>query len=368
MPAIPECPTRQDAERSLVCLEALLREFPFEAPTDRSVATSMLMTPVLRAALGVVPIHVVSAPDPGTGKSYLNDLSSAICIGERCPVKSVAPKEEETEKRLIGAALAGHPIIALDNCNGVLSGDFLAQISERQVLDLRGLGASTMFRINNTFTCFANGNNIIIYGDLTRRCVRVRLDADIEDPTSRTFKGNPVAAILADRGKYIAAVLTIALAYIAAGRPSPPHAVPSYERWSDLVCGALVWLQRPNPADSMAGLRAENPAGSDLATVLRAWPPHHLAGATTAELIDTAHTFDTKGLGKPLYPDWLAAIRPVAQNKVGQLDGLIFGKWLGANRDRMIGRRKLCRIGSDTRPKWKIEEDIPATATNAAPF
>jgi putative DNA primase/helicase len=81
MPPIPDRPTRRDAELSLTCLETLLIEFPFVTATDRSVATSMLMTPVLRGALGVVPIHVVSAPDPGTGKSYLNDLSSAICIG-----------------------------------------------------------------------------------------------------------------------------------------------------------------------------------------------------------------------------------------------------------------------------------------------
>ena len=83
----------------------------------------MLVTPVLRAALGpAVPMHVVSAPSAGSGKSYLCDLGSVISIGERCPVTAVAPREEETEKRLIGSALAGHPIIALDNCNGVLSG------------------------------------------------------------------------------------------------------------------------------------------------------------------------------------------------------------------------------------------------------
>ena len=43
----------------------------------------------------------------------------------------------ETEKRLIGAALNGHPIIALDNCNSILRGDFLCQVTERPTLGVR---------------------------------------------------------------------------------------------------------------------------------------------------------------------------------------------------------------------------------------
>ena len=233
MPPIPDKPTWQDAETALSLLNSLLSEFPFVSGADRSVGMSMLMTPVLRAALGsAVPMHVATAPTAGTGKSYLCDVASALCIGERCPVMSVAKEDSETEKRLIGSAIAGNPIIALDNCNGVLSGDFLAQVTERPVLEVRGLGSSNLFRINNTFTVFATGNNIVVKGDLTRRTVRTRLDANTEDPTRRTFSGNPVSAVLADRGRYVAAVLTIARAYMGAGKPNPQKRIPSYEPWS----------------------------------------------------------------------------------------------------------------------------------------
>ncbi len=80
----------------------------------------MLMTPVLRGGLlPAVPMHVSTAPDAGTGKSYLADIASAIATGDTCYVQSAAPGDPaETEKRLVSAALAGHPIIALDNCNG----------------------------------------------------------------------------------------------------------------------------------------------------------------------------------------------------------------------------------------------------------
>lgn len=316
----------------------------------------MLVTPGLRAALGpAVPMHVVSAPSAGSGKSYLCDLGSVISIGERCPVTAVAPREEETEKRLIGSALAGHPIIALDNCNGVLSGDFLAQLTERPVLSLRALGSSDRQRINNVFTVFATGNNIIIHGDLTRRVARSKLDANTADPLTRVFTSNPVQIVLLDRGRYVAAILTIARAYIAAGMPNKPHRIPSYELWSDLVCGALVWLSWTNPADSMTVVREEDPFGSELATVLAAWPnlpSKETEGHTADDLIAAASAY---GDNAPVWPEWQGAVQGVGKNKLGHLDPHTLGKWLARNRDRMIEARKLVRCGTPTRPRWKVE-------------
>jgi Bifunctional DNA primase/polymerase, N-terminal len=357
MPVISEHPTRQEAEEALRILDDdLLFEFPFVGKADRAVAMSMLMTPVLRAALGsAVPIHVASAPAAGTGKSYLFDTASAICLGERCPVQSVAPREEETEKRLIGAALAGHPIIALDNCNGVLSGDFLAQVSSSAVMLLRALGSSDQFRINNVFTVFANGNNIVIYGDLTRRVVRAMLDANIADPTKRKYAGDPVKKILADRGRYVAAVLTIVRAYIAAGEPNPPHPVPSFERWSNLVCGSLVWLGWSNPADTMDAVREEDPSCSDLASVLAAWPATCKSdnGETAAELIAVGSKQNDRG--HLIYPDWQEAIKLVAVNiKSGIPESHKFAKWLASHRDQMVGENKLLRCGTANRPRWTV--------------
>ncbi len=139
MPAIPDRPSKRDALDALTLLNSLLVEFPFANDVSWSVAMSMLMTPVLRAAMLVAPIHVVTAPEAGTGKSYLQDIAAAIASGERCPVMSVSDQPEETEKRLVGAALAQRPIIALDNCNRRLMGDFLCQAAERPVLQMRPL-------------------------------------------------------------------------------------------------------------------------------------------------------------------------------------------------------------------------------------
>jgi putative DNA primase/helicase len=65
----------------------------------------------------------------------------------------------------------------------------------------------------------ANGNNIAVEGDMTRRTLLGRLDAGMERPEEREFADDPVKLVLADRGKYLAAALLIVRAYIAAGMP-----------------------------------------------------------------------------------------------------------------------------------------------------
>jgi putative DNA primase/helicase len=81
-------------------LEGLLKEFPFADKASLSVALSCLITPVVRAAFPVAPMHVACAPTAGTGKSFLFDIAAAIAIGHRCPVMAAGRNEEETEKRL----------------------------------------------------------------------------------------------------------------------------------------------------------------------------------------------------------------------------------------------------------------------------
>ena len=220
MPPIPDQPTRDDALRALALLEDLVCESPFEDEASKSVALSGLITPVVRGAMPVAPMHASSAPTAGTGKSFLWDLVAAISIGQRrIPVIS-AGNVEETEKRLAGVILTGQPLVSIDNVNGELKGDFLAQAIEQHYLDVRPLGGSKIVRVEaGSTTIFATGNNITIVGDLCRRTITSRLDAQLENPQLRQFKNDPIQTILNDRGKYIAACLTICRAYIVAGRP-----------------------------------------------------------------------------------------------------------------------------------------------------
>jgi len=131
MPPIPAAPTCTDKKKAVALLAGLLVEFPFANDASRAVALSMRLTPVLRGAMAVAPMHLVTAPQPGSGKSYLADTASMIATGERVAAVAVAPNPEETEKRLVGSVLAGFPVIGLDNCRDTLEGEFLCQMARR---------------------------------------------------------------------------------------------------------------------------------------------------------------------------------------------------------------------------------------------
>ena len=84
---MPEAPTWSDGEQAMELLDRLLDGFPWQGDDDaRAVGLSALMTPVLRAALPTAPMHAISAPEAGSGKSYLTQIAAAIATGASCPV------------------------------------------------------------------------------------------------------------------------------------------------------------------------------------------------------------------------------------------------------------------------------------------
>ena len=358
LPPVPDRPERKHAETALALLADLLSEFPFSDKTSHSVAISMMMTPVLRGALApAVPMHVVTAPQPGTGKSYLQDTASVIATGECCAVIALAPKEDETEKRLISAALGGFPIIAIDNVNGILTGTFLAQVTERPIMLLRPLGGSPNVRIPNVFTVFANGNNLTATADLVRRTLRCSLDSDLENPEDRQFSRNPVAMIMEDRGKYVAACLVIARAYLASGSPDKRPRLPSFGAWSDLVRSALVWLGCADPVASMDLSRADDPTRQARTAMFDAWATEigiDGIGITTGEIVEYANSFDSRGFVRPALR---AACMTIARDRAGtgiQADRL--GQWLRkAANNRAAGYKLLVDRRDEKRPKWLLE-------------
>jgi hypothetical protein len=371
MPEIPNQPTRDDALKALALLEDLISESPFDDEPSRAVALSGLITPVVRGAFAVAPMHVSSAPVAGSGKSFLWDLVAAISTGQqRIPVIA-AGNAEETEKRLVGVMLSAQPLISIDNVNGELKGDFLCQAIEQHVLDIRPLGRSEIARIETGgVTIFATGNNITIVGDLCRRTLNARLDSRLEDPQLRQFEKKPIQAILDDRGTYIAACLTICRAYIVAGRPGVLPRLASFEGWSDTVRSALVWLGKADAVDTMDGIRADDPQRAALSDLLHAWANDHGTGegsdVTLAVIIELSLKNEKMGgqdTGEFEFPDLNAAVRAAASTGKGgsfgsKIDPLAFGIWCRQNKGRIVDGLRLANraSGRGGAAKWWVEK------------
>lgn len=355
MPAIPAKPTRKNAMAALACLDELLDEFPFVDAASRSVALSALITPVVRGAVSVTPMHATTAPVPGSGKSYIIDLASGINSGERAPVLTTGRNEEETEKRLVAALLSGQTIISIDNVNGQLGGDFLCQIIERPTVAVRPLGQSTFAKIESRASCFATGNNIQLVGDMTRRVVLCSLDPDMERPELRTFKASPFDQVLADRGRYVAAALVVVRAYVVADYPGMLPPLASFEDWSRLVRSALVWLGRQDPCDSMSKARADDPVTSGLTNLFTAWHDAvQSSGRTTAAIKDTASLNDVHG--GLVHANLREALVDAADDGRGSVNTKKLGQYLKRYEGRIIaGLKLLSEDDSHSKQKvWKV--------------
>jgi putative DNA primase/helicase len=289
----------------------------------------------------VAPLHANRAPTPGSGKSFLVDIASAICSGQPCPVISAGTDEFETEKRLGAALLKGQALITIDNLNGELRGDALCQMIERPIVEVRPLGVSRLVRIESRATLFATGNNIVLVGDVVRRVLLCSLDPDVERPELRQFKKKPFDTVMAARGNYVAAALIVVRAYLAAGCPNALPALASFEDWSRMVRSALVWLGRADPVQTMETARAGDPELDELRRVVAAWlnaiGPDRPQSA--GQLKQAGEQWDSS-TARPAHPALKEALMSVALS-TGGIDARKLGHWLARKRGRIVDGHKL---------------------------
>jgi hypothetical protein len=363
LPAMPDKLSRDDAFAAIELLEDLISEFAFVDDVAKSVALAALVTPVVRGAIGVAPMFVNKAPTPASGKSYLFDIVAAIAIGQRMPVIAAGRKEEETEKRLGASLICGRPLINIDNVDGELGGDALCQFLERPSVIVRILGKSEDRTIDpRRATFFGTGNNLTLVGDITRRALICSLDTNEEQPEQLQYKKDPVQMVLSDRGKYIAACLTICRAYIQAGYPGKVKKLASYESWSDLVRSALIWLGREDPVKSMDIARAEDPRLIDLQDIMTQWSLVIGTGESSAvtlnKVLELCKEDGDSGYDKfdKKYPELYDAICRVASSYGRPPDPKRFGQWATKFKGRLFNGMKLVnKLGHGKVAQWWLQ-------------
>lgn len=277
LPELPKAPSRNAALQALDELDALLDEFPFVDNASRSGALSMILTLLCRNLADVVPLHAITAPAPGTGKSELGSIATRIAHGRPLPVQAADNREGELAKRIETAVRAGHPVIALDNVNGTLAGDVLCQVISQPIMTFRVLGGHGDFTGTNRASTIATGNNLRLPDDMIRRSILIGLDAELERPEHRQFKRSAAelnAHIAKHRGQLIGAGLTVVRAFVHAlafdeAEMLPPFA--GFAAWSAYVRSPLVWLGRADPLATQASIAADDPEGQKRAAIFAAW-------------------------------------------------------------------------------------------------
>jgi hypothetical protein len=241
-----------------------------------------------RAAFdGPTPMFLVKANVMATGKGMLLDAQGTITIGKPYAKSMAAKDEAEWDKRISTWALAGAPVMCLDNIKTMVSGEALEAALTTTEVQARILGktegglASVPWRT----VLFATGNNPQVSSDMVRRIVPIDLVSPLERPEERDGFKHPslLAYCRENRERLLVAILTIFRAFHIAGRP-PQKMRPmgSYEAWSEAVRAPLIWLGMADPAVSQDEFRESADSDRDaLADLFDRWAEVFGEGSVT---------------------------------------------------------------------------------------
>ncbi|MDO8313909.1 MAG: hypothetical protein Q7T00_01505 [Rugosibacter sp.] len=339
-----------DAQRAADRTKGLFEKFPFVEDADKSAMLAGVLTAILRRVLPSAPMFCITAPTPGTGKTLLCETLAIVATNRRASVLSLGHDDAETEKRLAGVLMAGDAVISVDNIERPLKGDLLCQVATQQFVRLRPLGGSGMLNVPTHALLIATGNNLAVIGDLKRRVLMIRLDAQTERPEQRTFNRDHLAEITARRGEIITDALTICGAYLAAGEPRIDglHGFGGFEQWDRMVRRPLVWLGLPDPLFPAEGLRDQDPDLEAMRLLFTAWKGIVPSGnaITAADLLGMASEVKNHDLRD--------ALQLVCSEKP---NGRRLGFWLRSHRNRIVDGLQLLHAGADNKAKvakWKV--------------
>jgi type II secretory pathway component PulM len=249
MPEVLAEPTREDALTALARVRQAYQDFPYKNGASWANALALLLTLVVRPAIsGPVPLALIDGTKAGTGKGLLIETGSLIATG-RLPAMLPVPANdnEELRKKLTSLLIDAPPLVVMDNIEAPLSSPELAAMLTSHTFGDRKLGTMENLKLPQRAVWVATGNNIKLRGDIPRRSYWIRLDAGVARPWEREGFAIPNLRewVVEHRGEMLAALLTIARAWWAAGKPKPPGKLPllgSFEEWCRTLAGILAYV------------------------------------------------------------------------------------------------------------------------------
>jgi len=343
-------PSELDDARALL-VDELLGDFPFDTTADRANALALLLTPIVRPAIGSpVPLALLDSPEPGTGKGLIADVVSIVSTGRPMAAQSLSANDEEVRKVITATLTQGRTIIVFDDIKAALASPALAAALTAPTWTDRVLGRNDkVITLRNRATWIATGNNIGVAGDLARRCYRIRLDAKMARPFQRTqFRHIDLPGwVEAHRGELLHALLTLARAWWAADQPAAPvQMLGGFAPWAHTIAGILhhagIEGFLTNQIDFM--VEADTDAG-EWEPFLRAWADHYgTEHITAAKLVNDLEqtSFTPAGLTETL---------------PGALAEFLGHKRAAANIGMRLRARKGRRHGDDGIRVERVEND-----------
>ena len=266
MKPVSQKPTNVEVTRAKwLLLDNVLVDFPYSGPnggaSEKAHALLMFLQPFFREMVDATPAYLIEKPTPGTGCSLLINVHALITEGRDAKYHVEKESDEEYRKAVTSALLAGSSTFVLDNLAGTVNNPALAQLITSSQWTDRVLGASKEVTLPNQMTIIFGGNNPTFSNEMTRRLLRVRLDANMERPEERTgFVHDDLEPwVKENRAELVWAALTLIQAWVVAGQPKGKKKVGSFQRYCEVAGGILDVIGVPGFLEN----REEMAAGSD---------------------------------------------------------------------------------------------------------
>lgn len=351
--AVPTTPSLLDAQLALVELLGLLSEFDFATDHDRVAAVAGMLTATIRPSLPTAPMFHVRAPQIASGKSYLSGIIGNFSSPTMPSAVAFPSTEEECQKLLLATLLEAPSCITFDNLTTDLV-PFKSMCSALTEEHLTGriLGVSKTATVGTRSLFLSSGNNVNAVRDMSRRCITISLDPQVETPAARQFTGDPLGKLRNNRARYITLALTIIRAWIEAGSPNLPcKPLASFSQWSKWVRQPLLWLGLADPAACVFRQLAEDPDRETLGRLLHSW--HTNFGSAPTMIRDAVKRATQHFSGTdPNYAELSEVMQEIAETR-GEINRHRLGKWISRHQNRIVdGLRFEKASGTTSSERW----------------
>ena len=347
---IPDKPSFDDAKEALKILNELLDEFCFVNDEDKSAAISAILTAAIRPSIINAPMIHVRAHTVGSGKSYLCALITAFASPQQGTPTTFPADDEECRKLLLAELLRSPAVIEFDNMTSdILPHKSLCTALTSEFMTGRILGVSKTATVNTRVLFLSSGNNVTPIKDMTRRCVTINLNPEVETPATRTFKRpNLVAEVLKDRERYVSAAITIIRAWFVAKKPKTKcKPLAGFNDWSEICRQPILWLGCADPATSIFEAMKEDPDREQLGRLLVIWK--NTFGNIPTMVRDAVNMSILSG------NEELKEILHDIADERGNINRRRLGRWIKRHQGQIVDGLRFERCsGNTSAEKWKV--------------
>ncbi len=243
-------------------LDALLQDFCFSSPSDRTNYIAMLLTAVLMPHfIGCKPALLLNGNQPGLGKSVLAQIIAILRDGKHAETLTYNPNDEEFEKRIGAVVRSGTSTIIIDNAktrgkNADIDSPCLERSITDMIISFRLLGQSVSISTENSHHFIITANAPNVSADIVSRSVVVDLKHE-GDPKRRSFSiADPESYASDNRAALLSELLGMVQRWLSAGKPlSDVKTRFNKAGWGHIVGGILQANGDPDfldNADSVA--------------------------------------------------------------------------------------------------------------------